>query len=44
MKGTLRHFNPLQAPYIQVRVKTTSPGETNGKSNIKYKEDYVVST
>jgi hypothetical protein len=41
MKGTLRHFNPLQAPYIQVRVKTTSPGETNGKPNIKEENKYV---
>lgn len=42
MKGTLRHFNPLQAPYIQIKVKTTSPGETNGKPNIKEENKYVL--
>ena len=42
MKGKLRHFNPLQAPYIQIRVKTTSPGETNGKPNIKEEKRYVL--
>ena len=42
MKGTLRHFNPLQAPYIQIKVKTTSPGITNGKPNIKEESKYVL--
>ena len=42
MKGTLRHFNPLQAPYIQIKVKTTSPGITNGKPNIKQESKYVL--
>ena len=42
MKGKLRQFNPLQAPYIKVRVKTTSPGITNGKPNIKEEERYVL--
>ena len=42
MKGKLRQFNPLQAPYIKVRVKTTQPGITNGKPNIKEEEKYVL--
>ena len=35
MLGKLRHFNPLQAPYINVKVKVISSGVTNGKPNIK---------
>ena len=42
MKGKLRHFNPLQAPYISVRVKTAQPGMTNGKPNIKEESKYVL--
>ena len=42
MEGKLRHFNPLQAPYIKVNVKVTSPGSTNGKPNIKDEERYVL--
>lgn len=42
MLGKLRHFNPLQAPYIQVNVKITSPGTTNGKPNIKEDVKYVL--
>lgn len=42
MKGTLRHFNPLQAPYISVRVKTAQPGITNGKPNIREESKYVL--
>ena len=42
MLGKLRHFNPLQAPYIEVNVKVTSPGETNGKPNIKEDKKYVL--
>ena len=42
MLGRLRHFNPLQAPYIKVNVKVASPGETNGKPNIKEDEKYVL--
>ena len=42
MLGKLRHFNPLQAPYINVKVKVVSPGTTNGKPNIKNEDRYVL--
>lgn len=42
MEGKLRHFNPLQAPYIKINVKVTQPGMTNGKPNIKNEEKYVL--
>lgn len=42
MLGKLRHFNPLQAPYINVKVKVISPGTTNGKPNIKEEDRYVL--
>ena len=42
MIGKLRHFNPLQAPYIKVNVKVTNPGITNGKPNIIDEERYVL--
>lgn len=43
MLGKLRHFNPLQAPYIKVNVKITNPGMTNGKPNIVNEERYILS-
>lgn len=42
MLSNLRHFNPLQAPYIKVNVKVAMPGLTNGKPNIKEDEKYVL--
>lgn len=42
MLGKLRHFNPLQAPYIKVNVKVTNPGITNGKPNIVSEDRYVL--
>ena len=42
MQGKLRHFNPLQAPYINVKVKVINPGSTNGKPNIKEEDRYVL--
>lgn len=42
MLGNLRHFNPLEAPYINVKVKVISPGITNGKPNIKEEDRYVL--
>ena len=42
MLGKLRHFNPLQAPYIKVNVKVTNPGITNGKPNIVNEERFVL--
>lgn len=40
--GSLRPFNVLQAPYIQVKTKVSVPGMTNGVPNIKYENKYVV--
>ena len=42
MLGKLRHFNPLQAPYIKVNVRVASPGITNGKPNIVEEDRYVL--
>ena len=42
MEGKLRHANPFQAPYINVKVKVASPGSTNGKPNIKEEDRYVL--
>lgn len=42
MLGKLRHFNPLQTPYIKINVKITNPGITNGKPNIVNDERYVL--
>lgn len=42
MEGRLRHFNPLQAPYIKVDAKVIQPGITNGKQNIKYENKYIL--
>lgn len=42
MLGKLRHFNPLQTPYIKINVKITNPGITNGKPNIVNEERYVL--
>lgn len=42
MLGKLRHFNPLQTPYIKIDVKITNPGITNGKPNIVNDERYVL--
>lgn len=41
-QGKLRPYNVLQAPYIQVKVKVTQPGMTNGVPNISYENRYVV--
>ena len=42
MFENLRPANVLEAPYINVKVKVVSQGTTNGKPNIKYKDDYIV--
>ena len=42
MEGKLKHSDIFQAPYINVRVKVASPGETNGKPNIKMEDRYVL--
>ena len=41
-QGKLRPYNVLQAPYIQIKVKVTQPGMTNGVPNITYENRYVV--
>lgn len=41
-QGQLRPFNVLQAPYIQVKVKVTQPGMTNGVPNVRYENKYIV--
>ena len=42
MTGRIKPSEILQAPFIQVKTKITVPGTTNGKPNIKYKDEYVV--
>ena len=42
MQGKLKHFNPLQAPYIKINATVITPGTTNGKPNIKEDERYVL--
>lgn len=43
MQGRIKPYSPLQAPYINVKVKVIQPGTTNGKPNIKEENKYVVS-
>lgn len=43
MQGRIKPYSPLQAPYINVKVKVIQPGTTNGKPNIEEKNKYVVS-
>lgn len=40
--GKIKSSEILQAPYISVKAKIIQPGTTNGKPNIKYKDDYVI--
>ena len=40
--GKVKPSEILQAPYISVKAKVQVPGMTNGKPNIKYKEEYVI--
>ena len=42
MTGKIKQAEVFEAPYISVKAKVIAPGTTNGKSNIKYKEEYVV--
>ena len=42
MFENIRPANVLEAPYINIKVKVVSQGTTNGKPNIKYKDDYIV--
>lgn len=42
MNGRIKTTGIWEPPFIQIKAKVTIPGETNGKPNIRYKEDYVV--
>lgn len=42
MNGKIKTTGIWDAPFIQIKAKITMPGETNGKPNIKYKEEYIV--
>lgn len=42
MTGRIKPSELLQAPFIQIKTKITVPGTTNGKPNIKYKDEYVI--
>ena len=42
MNGNIKTTGIWEAPFIQIKAKVTQPGTTNGKPNIKYKEEYVV--
>ena len=42
MNGKIKTTGIWEAPFIKVKVKVTSPGTTNGKPNIDYKEEYVI--
>ena len=42
MIGRIRNTGIWEAPFISVKAKVVMPGETNGKPNIKYKEEHVV--
>lgn len=42
MLGNIRQANPFKAPYINIKVKVTNPGTTNGKPNIKEEDKYVL--
>lgn len=42
MTGRIKPSEILQAPFIQIKTKITVPGTTNGKPNIKYKDEYVI--
>ena len=42
MIGRIRNTGVWEAPFISVKTKVTMPGETNGKPNIRYKEEHVV--
>ena len=42
MRKLVPAYNPLQAPYIEVRATVRLPGETNGIPNIKTETKYQV--
>ena len=42
MTGRIKQAEVFEAPCISVKAKVVAPGTINGKSNIQYKEEYVV--
>ena len=42
MIGKIKNTGIWEAPFIQVKAKVIMPGTTNGKPNIKYKDEYIV--
>ena len=42
MNGKIKTTGIWEPPFIQIKVKVTAPGTTNGKPNIDYKEEYIV--
>ena len=42
MRKLVPAYNPLQAPYIEIRATVRLPGETNGIPNIKTEAKYQV--
>lgn len=42
MKGKIRNTGVWEAPFISVKATVIVPGETNGKPNIKHKEEHVI--
>ena len=42
MNGKIKTTGIWEAPFIQIKTKVTIPGTTNGKDNIRYKDDYIV--
>ena len=42
MNGKIKTTGIWEAPFIQVKVKVTALGTTNGKPNIDYKDEYIV--
>lgn len=42
MNGKIKTTGIWEPPFIQIKVKVTAPGTTNGKPNIDYKDEYIV--
>lgn len=40
--GRIKTTGIWESPFIQIKTKVVMPGETNGKPNIEYKEEYVI--
>lgn len=40
--GRIKTTGIWESPFIQIKTKVVMPGETNGKPNIEYKEEYAI--